>query len=550
MMRRLVRLVVATGLVGSVTLAVATPASAALPTINGGGSSFAKLEIDQWRAEVARDPFNIKVNYIGQGSSYGRQQYINGSFDFAASDIPFQPSELNALSGDRASYAYVPVSAGGLGFMYNLTDLNGKRVTTLKLRRRTVCRMFSEPNIKWDDAEIAEVNPDLRLPSELVRPIVRQDGSGTSYVFSEFCIAVAPDVWSAFVAHAGRVSSDLDQAFTEGKPTSVWPRAFGADGAGLAADGVAAIVADSNGRNSITYNEAGFAKVRGFPNASLENESGQFLQPTEAAVSIALAYAKGRGDGTFELEHKANDPKAYFPSTYSYIIVPTKGIGTDKGEALARFLCYSVTKGQRLELTDKLGYARLSDVLVGIARDSIAKIPGAPAWDQCKVESAAPPTASTVASTTPTTKAPSTATTKAGSTGGATGSSSGGTTGGATAGGSTAGGSSGGSTGAASPVAGGAGSSPESGITGDTVLDPVTGEFVPADNVGEVLDQSGGAPSAGRTSGVVKVDPNPTVSAKGGGPSTGEILWVLAQGAAVCGFGVALAGSRRRLGTT
>ena len=163
-MKNLLRILAAVSVVATTIGVTAKPAAAALPTISGGGSSFAKLEIDQWRAEVARAPFNLKVNYVGQGSSYGRQQYIDGNFDFAASDIEFQPNELKTLSGDRASFAYVPVSAGGLGIMYHLLDLNGNRVNDLNLRRRTVCRLFTEPGLRWNDPEIVASNPDLRTP--------------------------------------------------------------------------------------------------------------------------------------------------------------------------------------------------------------------------------------------------------------------------------------------------------------------------------------------------------------------------------------------------
>ena len=328
---------------------------AAGPAINGGGSSFAKLEIDQWRAEVARKPFELKVNYVAQGSTFGREQYLQGNLEFAASDIPFTANELQRLaSTSRKDFVYVPVSAGGLGFMYNLIDTSGNRVTDLNLTRNAVCRMFTETDMLWNDPEIQAANPSIALPAEYVRPIVRADGSGTSYVFSEFCINVAPATWQAFVASRSAVDPGLDDGFKAGNPTSNWPQSWGRSSAALAADGVAAAVADSNGLYAVTYNEAGFAKVRGFPNASVQNSAGFFTKPTEEAVSIALNYADGRPDGTFKLDYSGPAPEAYFPSTYSYIIAQTTGFPADKGEVLAKFLCYAVTKGQRVDLTAAL----------------------------------------------------------------------------------------------------------------------------------------------------------------------------------------------------
>ncbi len=519
-------------------------AVAAGPALNGGGSSFAKLEIDQWRAEVARNPFNLGVNYVSQGSSFGRQQYIAGNLDFAASDIPFTPAELQQLNGtSRKAFAYVPVSAGGLGLMYNLKDDTGAKVNNLNLTRRAACRMFTEPGMFWDDADLVAANPGLRLPHQQVRPIVRSDGSGTSYVFSEFCLTVAPDVWSAFV-QLKRNDTSLDPAFFANQPVSNWPTGWGVVGSALAADGVAAAVADSTGLYAVTYNEAGFAKVLGFPNASVQNAAGAFTQPTEAAVSIALGYAQGRSDGTFILNYTGGDPAAYFPSTYSYVIAQTTGFNADKGLVLAKFLCYAVTKGQRVDLTTKLGYARLSAPLVEIAKNAIAKIPGAPPWEQCRVDAAAPPPAAT---TTPTTIF--TATTVSG----------GGTT-------TTVVGGPGGAT----TVPGGNGFQP---TQTSIVTDPVTGETVvvtiPTDSTdgsGECLDPLTGLPadpascvavdapvgggsvdrgSSGGPSAQAAV-PNPPVNDAEVGIAGTKVLWWLVQGASVCAIGVALAGLRRR----
>jgi ABC-type phosphate transport system substrate-binding protein len=545
MIRRLLVPLAIFGFIVSVDLAhdpTRSEVFAAGPSLNGGGSSFAKNEIDQWRAEVARKPLELQINYVAQGSSFGRQQYIAGTLDFAASDIPFTGGELDALNRtSRKDFAYVPVSAGGLGIMYNLIDRGGQQVTNLQLTRRSVCRMFTEPNLRWDDAEIQSVNPTVQLPAELIRPIVRSDGSGTSYVLSEFCLTVASDVWGAFIQ---RQQSDpsLDPAFARGEPVSNWPLNWGVVGSALAADGVAAAVADPSGRYSVTYNESGFAKLRGFPNASVQNAAGAFTQPTEEAVSIALGYAVGRPNGTFILNYTGEDPKAYFPSTYSYIIAQTTGFNADKGRVLALFLCYSVTKGQRLELTSKLGYARLSAPLVDIARVSIAKIPGAPPWEQCRVVSEAAPPAATTTLPSPgatTTTAPS------GSGGAATTVPSGTTP----AGGAT-----------------GPGSSPIRPTQTSIVIDPVTGSSVvvafdetgatiPFDESlidGNVVDVPGvvgdatGTPAVAGSGGVAPAAINPTVDTSPPSPDPKTVAWWLIQGFAVCGLGAAVAGARRR----
>ena len=373
----------------------ALPAHAEGPAVNGGGSSFAALEIDQWRADVARKPLQLKINYVSQGSTFGRLQYASGTLDFGASDIQFQPGELTP-DNPRSSFVYVPVSAGGIGFMYNLVDGSGQRVTDLKLTRKAACRIFSEPGMKWNDPELVTANPRLQGVDREIRPVVRQDGSGTSFVFSEFCIAVAQPTWQAFIDRL-RASNEggLSDDFKAGRPVSNWPTGWGRVSSALAADGVANAVADSvSGKDAITYNEAGFAKVRDFPNALVQNAAGRYLLPEEEAVTVALGYAVpntpgGQENGTFTLNYSGPDERAYFPSTYSYVIAQTTGAPADKGEVIAKFLCYAVTKGQ--EAAVPLGYARLSSVLVDLSLRQVSRIPGYPGKDACVVASSAAP---------------------------------------------------------------------------------------------------------------------------------------------------------------
>ncbi|MCU1454872.1 MAG: ABC-type phosphate transport system, periplasmic component, partial [Acidimicrobiales bacterium] len=376
-----------------------SPASAAGSPINGGGSGFAALEIDQWRADTARSPYNLNVNYVSQGSTFGRTQFIDGNLDYGVSDIVFQPgNEIQQLQSKRCAgkalgdcFVYVPVSAGGLSFMYNLTDRSGNRINDLKLTRRSACKIFTGGLLKWNDPELVAQNPALAQVTDDIVPIIRGDGAGESYVFSQFCIAVAPDVWQAFIAQQRRIDpGSVGGDFGAGQPISNWPQGWGRANPALYADGVADVVADpSTGHSAITYDAAGYAKVRGFPVASLQNAAGVYTQPDETNVTVALGYAQGRGDGTFILNFEGPDPRAYFPSTYSYVIAQTSGFDAGKGATLSQFLCYAVSKGQAN--APSLRYARLSSVLEQIAINAIVRIPGAPSAANCPVAGAPPP---------------------------------------------------------------------------------------------------------------------------------------------------------------
>lgn len=376
--------IVLVGVVLASALVTATSSAAAQgpAPIIGGGSSFAGLEMEQWRADVAKNPYNLKVDYTSAGSGFGRTKYLTGELDYGVTDIPMQRSDDGIrASSKRNSFVYVPVSAGGLGFMYNLTGTDGQPIRNLQLNARNVCRLFSE-EMFWDDPEIAAENPGLPLPHNPVRSTIRSDSSGESYVFSQFCIARAPDVWGAYIALSkspqyGTAPSPSFE-FSNGEPTSNWPQGIPiSNDSAFASDGVANAVASPQGADHVTYVAFGFAKVRGFPVVSVKNTAGVYLQPEPDNVSTALAYATGREDGTFKLDYVTADPKAYFPSTYSYVLAQTAGFDSSKGITLATFLYYSVTKGQSFAV--RLGYARLSDVLVRLALSKASQIPGAPA---------------------------------------------------------------------------------------------------------------------------------------------------------------------------
>jgi len=384
-MSRLWRTAIAFFVVFAVAAPVQQPAHA-LEAINGAGSSFAALEIDSWRADVSHAPYNLSVDFTAAGSTFGRNQYIDGKVDFGATDIQFEDqNEIDNLNRTpRKNFVYVPVSAGGLGFMFNVTGADGRRIENLKLSPANVCRLFTEATIYWDDPAVAAENPGVPLPHQPVVRVVRADGAGQSFVFMDFCISAAPGVWNSFVDSVLNNSNSRDTAsllFKDHKPSSQWPQGYGASSPvapAAGSDGVANRVADGvTGKYSVTFVEAGFAKVRHYPVALVKNGGGAYTSPLDAsAVSIALAYARGRDDGTFELAYLAQDAKAYFPSTYSYVIAQTTGADPAKGASLGTFLNYSVTYGQKN--AELLGYARLSTVLVNLALDQVQKLPGAP----------------------------------------------------------------------------------------------------------------------------------------------------------------------------
>jgi phosphate transport system substrate-binding protein len=375
-----VRLLLALTFAFGVFIVPAAPPAGAATAITGAGSTWSQIAVDQWRADVASR--GLSVNYQGVGSTSGRVFYYQDQVDFAVSEIPFQKevrdSEGNVIYYDEVSraahrpYAYMPIVAGGTSFMYHL-DINGKRVTSVNLSGDAVAKMFTGVIKFWDDPAVKATNPTLPLPHLAVRPVIRSDGSGTSAQFTAYMANKAPGVWNAFCS---RVGINLNPC----PATSLYP-AFDGAVAQQYSDGVAGYVASSYANGAITYVEYGYAKQRGYPVANLQNNSGFFVQPVAAAVSLALKGATFNPDGTQNLAGVYNNPdrRAYAMSSYSYLIVPTntaKPFNADKGATLGAFILYMVCAGQ--QKAEQLGYAPLPPNLVQNAFAAEQKIPGAP----------------------------------------------------------------------------------------------------------------------------------------------------------------------------
>ena len=148
--------------------------------------------------------FGITVDYNPSGSSAGRKNFLNGTVDFAASDIPFQfePEDGSAPENPApGSYAYIPVTAGGTAFMYNLT-INGQRVTNLRLSGENIAKIFTGVITQWNDPAIVADNPGLTMPARAIVPVVRSDGSGSTAQFSLWMIAQHRAIWEDVLRRA------------------------------------------------------------------------------------------------------------------------------------------------------------------------------------------------------------------------------------------------------------------------------------------------------------------------------------------------------------
>jgi phosphate transport system substrate-binding protein len=338
------------------SVASTAPPSVPIPhtgtTIIGSGSSFAGPEVLQWTADTAKSPYNLTVDYTSTSSGDGRFNFGNNTVDFAVSDIPYQSTAADTKQ-PTFPFIYVPVTAGGLAFMYNIAGLT----KTLQLSSYSACAIMTGGVKMWNDPVIAADNPGVNLPAIAIHPVIRSDLAGTNFVMQEYCIHLQPALWKAFVTSSVVVNNPSqvgDLSATD--PRSDWPifpTGIEAVGSAAAANDVA--VPNDNGY--ITAVETAYAIQRNFPTASVKNASGTYTQPDPVNVASALAYATQNSDGTHNLNFDGAGPHVYNPSTYSYLLTPTTGWSAAKGSVMSQFANYALTIGQ--QKATEIGYASL-----------------------------------------------------------------------------------------------------------------------------------------------------------------------------------------------
>src|SRR5579862_4721378 len=249
-------------------------AAASYVPISGAGSTWSYNAIHEWITDVAQ--FGMTVNYADVGSSTGRSEFAQGTVDWGASEIPYGVQDGNNYDPPpNRGYAYMPDTAGGTTFMYNLT-IGNQRVTNLRLSGATIAGIFTNKITMWNDPAIAADNPGLTLPAIRIIPVVRSDGSGATAEFTQWMIATEGSDWTAYCAAVGR------NPCTQ---TSAYPLQPGTAMVGQPGDlGVAGYVSQAQADGAIGYVEYSYALETGFPVAKVLNAAGYYTQPTTGNV--------------------------------------------------------------------------------------------------------------------------------------------------------------------------------------------------------------------------------------------------------------------------
>ena len=310
-------------------LAAQTGAQAQL-LINGAGATFPYPIYSKWFDEYAKVDPSVRFNYQSIGSGGGQKQIIAQTVDFGASDGPMSDENLTKAPG---KILHIPVVAGGVALTYNLPGS-----PKLKLDSEIIANIYLGNVKSWNDPKIAALNPGVALPDLAIIPVHRSDGSGTTYIFSDYLSAVNP-AW----------------ADTVGKGTAVkWPAGIGLGAKG--SEGLAGQVKQISG--AVGYVELAYADKNKMAYADVKNAAGNFISPAPDSVSAALATANVPDDFRFSMVNAPGD-KAYPIAGPSWVLVYQNQKNPANGKKLAAFLKWAVTDGQKF--TPGLDYAPLPE---------------------------------------------------------------------------------------------------------------------------------------------------------------------------------------------
>jgi phosphate transport system substrate-binding protein len=322
--------------------------------LNGAGATFPFPLIDAWRVEYQKIKPDISINYQSIGSGGGVKQFTEKIVDFGATDAP-----LTSLEMEKAREAvHVPETIGSIIVSYNIPEVPD---SGLKLTGSILAGIYLGEITKWNDPQIQKLNPDLFLPTQNIIVVHRSDGSGTTFVWTDYLSNVNNE-WKAQV----------------GKGKSVqWPTGVGAPGN----EGVASTVKSTP--YAIGYVELSYALATRMTYAYLENQEGNFIEPSIDSVRAAVASSATllpRGDESWEQVSTTDAPgKDSYPiSSFSYLLL-YKELSTnpridslDKARALVDFVSWAITDGQ--QFADDLGYVALPDDVVILNQDTLSSL--------------------------------------------------------------------------------------------------------------------------------------------------------------------------------
>jgi phosphate transport system substrate-binding protein len=317
-------------------------------SINGAGATFPYPMYSKWFDEYHKKNANLQINYQSIGSGGGIKQVTEGTVDFGATDGPMNDEQLKAYQDKHGSgILHFPTVMGAVVPTYNIPGVDA----ALNFTPEALAGIFLGKITMWNDPAIAGANKGVNLPANEIVVVHRADGSGTTYVWTDYLSKVS-DEWKTKV----------------NKGTSVnWPKGLGGKGN----EGVTGTI--KNTPNSIGYVELIYAETNKIPYGSVKNSSGIFVKASLAAVSAAAAAsAKDMPDDFRVSITNAPGKDAYPISSFTWLLIPEKFSDASKREALKGFLKWALDDGQNY--AESLSYAKLPKEVVAKELKAINKI--------------------------------------------------------------------------------------------------------------------------------------------------------------------------------
>jgi phosphate transport system substrate-binding protein len=317
-------------------------------SINGAGASFPYPMYSKWFDEYHKKNGNIQINYQSIGSGGGIKQVTEGTVDFGASDGPMNDDQLKAFQ-DKHGFGilHFPTVLGADVPTYNIPGVTSE----LNFTPDAIAGIFLGKITKWNDPAIAGANKGVSLPANDIVVVHRSDGSGTSYIWTDYLSKVSDD-WKNKV----------------GKGTSVnWPVGLGGKGN----EGVAGLIKQTP--NSFGYVELIYAIQNSMPYGKVKNSSGTIVKADLASVTAAAAGAAKDMPPDFRVSiTNAPGKNAYPISSFTWLLIPEKFSDAGKRDAIKGFVTWMLTDGQ--SQTEALSYAKLPKEVVAMEKQALAKV--------------------------------------------------------------------------------------------------------------------------------------------------------------------------------
>jgi phosphate transport system substrate-binding protein len=334
----------ATGLV-AICAVLASSAGVFAETINAAGATFPAVIYQKWFQEFHKLHPDVQINYQAIGSGAGIQQLTQGTVLFGASDVPMTDEQIAKIT--KFKVLHFPSVLGGVVPAYNIEGVQAP----LKFSGENLAGIYLGAIAKWNDAALKKDNPGVNLPDAEITVVHRAEGSGTTFVWTDFLSKISPE-WKSKVGSGAQIN---------------WPKGLGGKGN----EGVAGTVKQTP--NSIGYIELTYAVQNKMSYGAVKNSAGAFVMADFDSVTEAAAGAAKNMPDDFRVSiTNAPSKKAYPISTFTWLLIPNKFEKAPQKAAVEQFLKWMLTDGQKFAAG--LNYAPLPKPVVGKEEKQIALI--------------------------------------------------------------------------------------------------------------------------------------------------------------------------------